>query len=210
MRKAIGDVQQFRKETDAALESYNEALKLFRQVGDKLGEANVRKAIGDVQQFRKETDAALESYNEALKLFRQVGDKLGEANVLQAIGDVQQFRKETDAALESYNEALKLFRQVGAKLGEANTLAAMTRLSLQSGDIATAEIQLEKVILMRRAIGDLYSEGADYGNFAFALLNLGEKEKAKVYALKARPIFVKINLPAIVEMMDKVISEVEN
>jgi hypothetical protein len=48
VRKAIGDVQQFRKETDAALASYDEALKLFRQVGAKLGEANVRKAIGDV------------------------------------------------------------------------------------------------------------------------------------------------------------------
>ena len=139
-----------------------------------------------------------------------ISNKEMEANVLQAIGDVQQFRKETDAAIESYNEALKLFRQVGAKLGEANTLAAMTRLSLQSGDIATAETQLEKVILMRREIGDLYSEGADYGNFAFSLQNLGNKEKAKEYALKARLIFVKINLPAIVEMMDKVISAEDN
>ncbi|MBU4224964.1 MAG: hypothetical protein KKC71_04000, partial [Chloroflexi bacterium] len=33
--QAIGDVQQFRKEMDAALASYNEALKLFRQVGDR-------------------------------------------------------------------------------------------------------------------------------------------------------------------------------
>ncbi|MBM4424670.1 MAG: tetratricopeptide repeat protein, partial [Chloroflexi bacterium] len=78
--KAIGDVQQFRKEMDAALKSYGEALSLFRAVGDKLGEANVLKAIGDVQQFRKEMDAALKSYGEALSLFRAVGDKLGEAN----------------------------------------------------------------------------------------------------------------------------------
>ncbi|MBI3242266.1 MAG: hypothetical protein HYZ49_08240, partial [Chloroflexi bacterium] len=41
--QAIGDVQQFRKETDAALVSYEEALRLFRAVGAKLGEANVRK-----------------------------------------------------------------------------------------------------------------------------------------------------------------------
>ena len=54
MLKAIGDVQQFRDERDAALASYNEALKLFKAVGDHLGEANVLKAIGDVQQFRDE------------------------------------------------------------------------------------------------------------------------------------------------------------
>ncbi len=131
-------MQKFRKETDAALESYNEALKLFRQVGAKLGEANVLQAIGDVQQFRDDRDAALESYNEALKLFRQVGDKLGEANVLQAIGDVQQFRKETDAALESYNEALKLFRQVGAKLGEANTLQSLGKSAIMAANDQTS------------------------------------------------------------------------
>ena len=60
MLQAIGDVQNFRKEIDAALESYSHALALFRQVGDRLGEANVLKAIGDVQNFRKEIDAALD------------------------------------------------------------------------------------------------------------------------------------------------------
>ena len=34
--------------------SYQQALDLFKAVGDQSGEANVLKAIGDVQQFRKE------------------------------------------------------------------------------------------------------------------------------------------------------------
>ncbi|MFZ5820303.1 MAG: tetratricopeptide repeat protein, partial [Chloroflexota bacterium] len=126
--------------------------------------------------------------------------------VRKAIGDVQQFRDDRDAALESYHAALQLFRQVGDKLGEANVLAALARLSLSSGDIPAAEKQLEQVIDMRRAIGDLYSEGADYGNFAIALLDLGHKAKAKEYALKARSIFEQIGLPSIVEMLDSVIA----
>ncbi len=144
-----------------------------------------------------------------MRLFRAVGAKLGEANVRKAIGDVQQFRKETDAALVSYAEALRLFRAVGAKLGEANVLAALTRVSLGNGDVPTAEAQLAGVIAMRRDIGDLYSEGADLGNFAIALLNLGHKAKAKDYALQARAIFERIQLPAIVEMMDRVIAASE-
>ncbi|MBI3359893.1 MAG: hypothetical protein HY023_02155, partial [Chloroflexi bacterium] len=52
--KAIGDVQSFRAERDAALESYRQALDLFRAVGARLGEANVLRSIGDVQSFRKE------------------------------------------------------------------------------------------------------------------------------------------------------------
>jgi tetratricopeptide (TPR) repeat protein len=174
-----------------------------------LGEANVLKAIGDVQQFRDEREAALASYAEALGLFRAVGARLGEANVLKAIGDVQQFRDEREAALASYAEALGLFRAVGARVGEANVLAAQTRLALAAGDLAAAETQLEQVILMRRAIGDLYSEGADYGNFAIALLNLGQKEKAREYALKARKVFEKVGEAGILQQVDGLIAACE-
>ena len=44
--KGHGDVQNFRKELDKALGSYEQALGLFREVGDRLGEANVLQAMG--------------------------------------------------------------------------------------------------------------------------------------------------------------------
>jgi hypothetical protein len=80
--KAIGDVQAFRDEREAALASYAKAQQLFEQVGAKLGQANVLQAIGDVQAFRDEREAALASYAKAQQLFEQVGDKLGQANVM--------------------------------------------------------------------------------------------------------------------------------
>ena len=175
-------------------------------VGDHLGEANVLQAIGDVQQFRKQMDAALASYNEALKLFKAVGSNLGEANVLKAIGDVQQFRDERDAALASYNEALKLFKAVGSNLGEANVLSELAKLALISGDIASAERQTEEVAAIYLGINAIYSMGACYGNFSIALLNLGNKAKAKGYALKARQAFEKVGEPAILKQVDSLIA----
>ena len=46
--QATGDVLQFRNQMDEALQSYRQALALFRAVGARLGEANVLKARGDV------------------------------------------------------------------------------------------------------------------------------------------------------------------
>ncbi|MBM3145957.1 MAG: tetratricopeptide repeat protein [Chloroflexi bacterium] len=203
--KAIGDVQQFRDERDAALESYAQALALFRAVGDRLGEANVLKAIGDVQQFRKENDAALESYAQALALFRAVGAKLGEANVLQAIGDVQQFRKENDAALESYAQALALFRAVGDRLGEANVLAALSRLEIQMGNLDRAEAQLNLALEIRRAIRDSYGEAADCGNFALALLHAGEKQRAQPYSLRCLELMQQIGEERLIELAENLV-----
>jgi len=165
--KAIGDVQQFRDERDAALESYAHALALFRSVGDRLGEANVLQAIGDVQQFRKDNDAALESYAHALALFRSVGARLGEANVLQAIGDVQQFRDERDAALESYAHALALFRSVGARLGEANVYLSLGGILRVEKKFDQARENFRSALASYQTIGDLYSQ-------ARALYRLGD------------------------------------
>ncbi|MFN8504169.1 CHAT domain-containing protein [Kouleothrix sp.] len=49
--QAIGDVQQFRDDRDAALTSYTQALALYREIGDRLGEANVLRRSA-CQQFR--------------------------------------------------------------------------------------------------------------------------------------------------------------
>ncbi len=108
--------------------------------------------------------------------------------------------------VEHFEQALALFRAVGARLGEANVLAALSRMALKEGRLEEAEKQFNQIIQMRRIIGDLYSEGADYGNFAIALLDTGHKEQAKEYALQARAIFEKIQLPAIVELMEQVIA----
>jgi tetratricopeptide (TPR) repeat protein len=137
---------------------YQQALTLFRQVGDRLGEANVQKAIGDVQQFRDDRIAALASYEVALTLFRQVGDRLGEANVQKAIGDVQQFRDDRDAALASYEVALTLFRQVGDRLGEANVQKAIGDVQQFRDDRDAALASYQTALTLFRQVGDRVGE----------------------------------------------------
>jgi len=154
----IGQVHAFRDDRDAALASYEQALKNFRAIGSQLGEANVLMAIGDVQQFRDDRDAALASYEQALKNFRAIGDRLGEANVLMAIGDVQQFRDDRDAALASYEQALKNFRAIGDRLGEANVLKAIGDVQQFRKELDAALASYEQALKNFRAIGDRLGE----------------------------------------------------
>jgi predicted ATPase len=120
--QAIGDVQQFRDERDAALKSYAQALELFRSVGDRLGEANVLQAIGDVQQFRKENDAALKSYAHALELFRSVGDRLGEANILLSLGAIKRASGNILDARVDFQNAFEIYRNIGDAYSQARAL----------------------------------------------------------------------------------------
>jgi len=73
VRKAIGDVQQFRDDRDAALESYNEALKLFQAVGAKLGEANIYWSRGKMLVLTGSSKDGLEELQSALKTYEEIG-----------------------------------------------------------------------------------------------------------------------------------------
>ena len=154
-------------------------------------------------------DAALTTYAQALDLFRAVGDRLGEANVLQAMGDVQRLSGEHESALKNYDDALPLFHLIGSKLGEANVLASQSRLLVRMGEITKGEQLLEQAIAVRGEIHDLYSQGADYGNFALALVTTGEKAKAKPYALKAKELWRQFNEPSLMQWIDDLIESCE-
>jgi tetratricopeptide (TPR) repeat protein len=150
--KAIGDVQKFRDDRDAALESYAAALGLFRQVGARLGEANVLQAIGDVQKFRDDRDAALESYAAALGLYRQVGARLGEANVLQAQGFLQLDAGRDEAGLQALNSALGFYRQIGERVGQANIYWGLGLRLAQNGALTEAEPLLAEAVRLGNQI----------------------------------------------------------
>jgi tetratricopeptide (TPR) repeat protein len=165
--RSIGEAQQFRKEMEAALESYNQALDLYKVLSERLGEANTLYAIGNVQQFRKEMEAALGSYAQALGLYKVVEGHIGEANTLRAIGEVQQFRKEMEAALGSYTQALDLFREVEDRLGEANTLRAIGNVQHFQGENDAALESYTQALELYQAVGDLLGEAntlQDIGN----------------------------------------------
>ena len=124
--KNLGNLYfELKDEVKLADDCYQQALKIYREVGDRLGEANTLIAIGDVLQFLDRRDEALNHYSQALDFYREVGDRLGEANTLIAIGDVLQFLKRSSEALNHYSQALDFYREVGARLGEANTLKAI-------------------------------------------------------------------------------------
>ncbi|WP_277926137.1 tetratricopeptide repeat protein [Nostoc sp. FACHB-857] len=123
--KVYGDVLQFLDRRDEALQRYESALQFYRDIGDRLGEANTLIAIGDVLQFLGRSEQALQRYESALQFYRDIGARLGEANTLKAIGDVLQFLDRRDEALQRYERALQLYRDIGDRLGEANTLKAI-------------------------------------------------------------------------------------
>ncbi len=100
MRKAIGDVQQFRDDRDAALESYTEALRLFKEIGAKLGEANVLQSHGKLLFSTGKPQEGLQMLQDALRIYEEISSIPSQANIYFFLGQVLTSNGQKEKAVE--------------------------------------------------------------------------------------------------------------
>src|SRR5262249_31663344 len=105
-----------------AIESYKEALRLFRDLGDRQPEAETLFYIGVLNNRLGEYQKAPEFFNQALLLFRDLGDRRLEAETFRNIGLLYHRLGEEQKALEHYKQALVLVRNVGDPFREGIVL----------------------------------------------------------------------------------------
>ena len=110
--KAIGDVLQFLDRREEALERYDTALKLYEQVGAKLGKANTLQAIGDVALASEQYPEALQQYRQALALVEQIHDLYSTARVWYYIGKAGAAQGDKPEAISAFTTAASIFRNI--------------------------------------------------------------------------------------------------
>jgi tetratricopeptide (TPR) repeat protein len=125
-RMRLGGVLYFEGQHDEAERLYEDALPLYRQIGARLGEANVLKARGDVAGRQARYQDAERLYEEALPLYRQIGFRLGEAHVLKARGVVA-------ARQAHYQDARAAVRGSSAAVPSNRRPAGRRQLPLRHG-----------------------------------------------------------------------------
>ncbi len=96
-----------------ALAAYEEALRLYRAVGDRAGEAATLNNIGLVYDGLGERARALEFYQQALPIRREVGDRAGEAATRYNLAMIHRGWGELDRAVTELEQVVELDRQVG-------------------------------------------------------------------------------------------------
>jgi tetratricopeptide (TPR) repeat protein len=83
-----GNQQSNRSQYDAALQSYEQALNIFRKVKYGSWEAITLHNLGETYRSLSQYDKAIIFHQQALKIFQQVNDRNGEAEALRGLGNV--------------------------------------------------------------------------------------------------------------------------
>ncbi|CAN5842871.1 hypothetical protein BH18ACT7_BH18ACT7_19450 [soil metagenome] len=195
LMEALGGVCWWQADIESMAGAYEEALALWRSIGDAGEIANALYNLSfkyTVSSRDADRSGGLRLKQEALALYRQAGDDLGTANVLWGMGNYRFFGNEPDLGVDLFREALAIFQQVGDRtmtawaqhmLGSAlvrrgmldearEPLRSSLRTFHDAGDISGLALVLDELAAESVALGDL-ARGARLWGAARALSSAG-------------------------------------
>ncbi len=169
-----------------------EALTLFRELGDTKGEAWMQMVLGEIRRGCGAYYDALGHFEQALTSFTALHNKEGIASTLRDRGTVYEaIGKYIDASTD-YEDALHIFNELGLRASQAWVLADKSVISTRQGKLEEAE----KICM--EAISIFHEQGIRRGE-AWALRAIGdimrdrqERERARMYYVEAETLFTAL------------------
>jgi tetratricopeptide (TPR) repeat protein len=189
---ALGTLALRRSDHLTARTAYEQALPLYQQVGDVLGEANCIQGLGNIALARSDHGAARAAYEQALPLYQEVGSVLGEANCIQRLGDIALRRSDHLAARTAYEQALPLYQQVGDVLGEANCIQSLGDIALRRSDHGAARAAYEQALPLFQQVGDVLGEANCIKGLGDIAQDGSDHEAARTAYEQALPLFQQV------------------
>ena len=111
-----------------------EALALYRALGDERGEANVLWGLGNKSYFSRSGDGGAPMFAEALEKFRRVGDRTMEAWSLHMLGGAEVRLGRLEAAGDHLREGIRHFWESGDAAGVTLGLDDLSSYALAVGE----------------------------------------------------------------------------
>jgi predicted ATPase/class 3 adenylate cyclase len=127
-------------ELEDARKACDEALLLFREAGDRVGEGNIAWALGTLHHFHGDYETSRKYFSDSIALFHETGQRTMEAwgRHMMTLPLVRLGR--LDEATESARGALSHFDEAGDLSGVAMVLRYLSGLAMLAGDNQKAAV----------------------------------------------------------------------
>ena len=186
--EAYGGIAYWQSDAPTARRLYDEALRLWRDIGDKgeLANALYNRAYADMIDIMAGTASPpgpgavvpTPALDEALAIYQEIGDTGGEGNILWALGSVYYFTANATEAESWYRRSLELHRTAGNRTMEAWSLHMLGLAILGQ------HRYLDGLEVVRHALRHFYEAGDVAGitlvldDLAIVAVGLGDPERA--------------------------------
>jgi len=170
---------------DEAVPVYEEALALYRQADDRLGEAITIGYLGNCYKRQGNYDRALESLRRALTMKRELGDRLEEGKTLSHLGLVFWEQADYPEAIGHFELAIDIGREIGHAQLEGSAINNLSLVYDELGDYERSLEQYEQALELYRDTDFPRGESDTLGNIGGVNLLLGRYREAMGYYQRA-------------------------
>jgi predicted ATPase/class 3 adenylate cyclase len=184
--EAYGGIAYWQSDQSTAVRLYDDALRIWREVGDRREIANAlyNRAYADMIEIMEgratapHQSSGRAKLDEALAIYRELGDTGGEGNILWGLGSLAYFSSDAETAESWYRESLELHRTAGNRTMEAWSLH-MLALSLVGKRDFRGAIETGRHALRHfYESGDVAGETLSLDDLAISALGVGDTERA--------------------------------
>jgi len=172
------DISQFQ----AALQSWQQALIIYREIKDRQGEGWALGSLGIAYHSLGDYAKAIDYQQQSLAIAREIKDRDSEGWALGSLGIAYDSLGEYAKAIEYAQHSLAIAREIKDRESEGTALGNLGNAYRNLGDYAKAIEYAQQQLAIAREIKDRYSEGVALGNLGNAYRNLGDYAQAIEYA----------------------------
>ncbi|MDM3851744.1 MAG: tetratricopeptide repeat protein [Aphanizomenon gracile PMC627.10] len=176
-----GNEQYQTSQFTAALQSWQQALIIYRQIKYRYGEGAALGNLGIAYDALGDYTKAIEYHSSSLAIAREIKYRKGEGNALGNLGNAYNALGEYTKAIEYHSSSLAIAREIKYRKGEGNALGNLGNAYNALGEYTKAIEYHTSSLAIAREIKDRLGEGQSLGNLGNAYNALGEYTKAIEY-----------------------------
>ncbi|HEY9650533.1 MAG TPA: tetratricopeptide repeat protein, partial [Coleofasciculaceae cyanobacterium] len=152
--------EQFRKgQLQQALQTYQQALAIYREQGNSLQEAETLNKLGEIYNGLSQYAQAQDVLPQALAIFRQQKHRLEEGLTLNHLGESYRNLGQLQTALKHHEQALAMMRELGNRVQEGATLHHIASVYETQEKYENAIKFYEQALVIQREVKDRTGEG---------------------------------------------------
>ncbi len=179
--------------SDEAGHCFEEALPLFQQLGDKIGEASCVFHLGDIVKTRLNSEGARQYYEEALGLYQEAGDIASTADCNLRLADFAVERSDFAEARRCFKDALQVYQRLGrCEPYQVKCRMGLGVIAIRECDDGEVRRHFEEALPLVRRIGDRSNEGFLLLWFSLDAAQQGKYAEAHQQADEARSIYQQL------------------
>ncbi len=112
-------------QVEAALQSWQQALIIYREIKDRQGEENALGNLGNAYFFLGDYAKAIEYLQQSLAIAREIKDRLGEGQSLGSLGNTYSSLGDYAKAIEYQQQSLAIAKSINNRQGEGASLNSL-------------------------------------------------------------------------------------